>query len=255
MRQLKVLVACEESQRVCSEFRRLGHVAYSCDLLECSGGHPEWHFKQDVLEVIKNHGGKLQNGDTAFVDGEWDIMIAHPPCTFLAVSGSRWFYHPEDKNLPTSKRRPHPRFPHRARDREEGAAFFLALANAKINHIAIENPIGIMSTRYRKPDQIVQPYYFGDEASKATCLWLKNLPLLVKTNEVGKGELVVLSSGKRIPRWYSDIFMKTKSAEERRNMRSKTFPGFAKALAEQWRSYVLKEDYGDEGLCEENIST
>lgn len=248
MRRLKVLVACEESQKVCSEFRRLGHIAYSCDLLNCSGGHPEWHFNMDVLEVIKIGGGTLQNGNEAFIDGKWDIMIAHPPCTFLAVSGARWFYHPEDKNLPIEKRRPHPKFPNRMKDREEGAAFFETLANANINHIAVENPIGIMNTRYRKPDQIVQPYHFGDEASKSTCLWLKNLPPLEKTNVVGTGEWVELSSGKRLPKWYSDALVKAKTSEERRNLRSKTFSGFAKALAEQWSDYVLRE-----GCIDENI--
>ena len=240
-RRLNVLVACEESQRVCSEFRRLGHNAFSCDLLKCSGGHPEWHFNQDVLKIIKDGGGKLQNGDEYYIDGEWDIMIAHPPCTFLAVSGARWFYHPDDKDLPMEKRRPHPKFPNRAQDREDGAAFFMALANAPIKHIAVENPIGIMNTRYRKPDQVVQPYYFGDEASKSTCLWLKNLPPLEKTNVVGTGEWVELSSGKRLPKWYSDALVNAKTPEERRNLRSKTFPGFAKAMAEQWSEFVLKE--------------
>ncbi len=255
MRKLNVLVACEESQRVCKEFRRLGHNAYSCDLLKCSGGHPEWHFNMDVLEVIKNKGGILQNGDEVYIDGEWDLMVAHPPCTFLAVSGARWFYHPDDKGLPIEKRRPHPRFPNRARDREEGAKFFMELINANIKHIAVENPIGIMNTRFRKPDQVVQPYFFGDEASKSTCLWLKNLPLLEKTNEVGKGELIELSSGKKIPKWYSDALVKAKTPEERRNLRSKTFPGFAKALAEQWSEYILEEDYRDEVVYKKGFST
>ena len=241
-RVLNVLVACEESQRVCSEFRRLGHNAYSCDLLKCSGGHPEWHFNQDVLEVIKNKGGVLQNGEECFIDGDWDIMIAHPPCTYLAVSGARWYYHPDDKDLPVEQRRPHPRFPNRAQDREDGAAFFMALVNAPIKHIAVENPVGIMNTRYRKPDQVVQPYYFGDEASKSTCLWLKNLPPLEKTNVVGTGEWVELSSGKRLPKWYSDALTQAKTPEERRNLRSKTFPGFAKAIAEQWSKYILEEE-------------
>ena len=240
-RKLNVLVACEESQRVCSEFRRLGHNAFSCDLLKCSGGHPEWHFNQDVLKIIKDGGGRLQNGEEYYIDGEWDIMIAHPPCTFLAVSGARWFYHPDDKDLPMEKRRPHPKFPNRAQDREDGAAFFMALANAPIKHIAVENPVGIMNTRFRKPDQVVQPYYFGDEASKSTCLWLKNLPPLEKTNVVGTGEWVELSSGKRLPKWYSDALVNAKTPEERRNLRSKTFPGFAKAMAEQWSEFVLKE--------------
>ena len=238
---LNVLVACEESQRVCNEFRRLGHNAYSCDILPCSGGHPEWHFMQDVLEVINNKGGTLENGDVHYIEGEWDIMVAHPPCTYLAVSGAQWFYHPEDKHLPIEQRRPHPKFPTRAADREEAAKFFMALINAPIEHIAVENPVGVMNTRFRKPDQIVQPYFFGDEASKTTCLWLKNLPLLEPTNMVGKGEMVELSSGKRLPKWYSDALVKAKTPEERRNLRSKTFPGFAKAIAEQWGEYVCNE--------------
>lgn len=237
---LNVLVACEESQRVCSEFRRLGHNAYSCDLLNCSGGHPEWHFKQDVLEVIKDRGGVLETGEKKYIEGDWDLMIAHPPCTYLAVSGARWYYHPDDKDLPIEQRRPHPRFPNRVQDREEGAAFFMALINAPIEHIAVENPVGIMNTRYRKPDQVVQPYFFGDEASKSTCLWLKNLSLLKPTKIVGKGEMVELSSGKRLPKWYSDALVKAKTPEERRNLRSKTFPGFAKAIAEQWSKELTK---------------
>ncbi|MBR0427799.1 MAG: hypothetical protein IJK18_06350 [Clostridia bacterium] len=237
---LNVLVACEESQRVCTEFRKLGHNAYSCDILECSGGHPEWHFKQDVLEVIKNKGGILQTGEEVKIDGNWDLMIAHPPCTYLAVSGARWFYHPDDKDLPIEQRRPHPKFPNRAKDREEGADFFMKLVTSDIEHIAVENPIGIMSKRFRKPDQVVQPYFFGDSASKSTCLWLKNLSPLEPTNVVDKGDFVELSSGKRLPKWYSDALTQSKTPEERRTMRSKTFPGFAKAIAEQWSEEVLK---------------
>lgn len=239
--KLNVLIACEESQRVCTEFRRLGHNAYSCDLLECSGGHPEWHFHQDVLDVIKNKGGKLQTGEEYYIDGEWDIMIGHPPCTFLSSSGATWYYHPEDKNLPIEQRRPHPRFPNRAQDRENGANFFMSLMNAPVEHIAIENPVGIMSTRFRKPDQIIQPYFFGDEATKTTCLWLKNLPLLEKTNVVSKGEQITLKSGKKMPKWYSDALTNAKTPEERRTLRSKTFPGIAKAMAEQWSQYVVEE--------------
>ena len=239
---LNVLVACEESQAVCKEFRRLGHNAYSCDLLECSGGHPEWHFKCDVMKVIAEKGGKLQNGEEAYIIGDWDLMVAHPPCTYLAVSGAQWYYHPEDKHLPIEQRRPHPKFPNRAQDREEGAAFFMALANAPIEHIAIENPVGIMSSRWRKADQAVQPWMFGDEASKNTCLWLKNLPLLQPTKIVGKGERVVMkSSGKSLPKWYSDALVKAKSPEERRTLRSKTFPGFAKAIAEQWSIAIIEK--------------
>lgn len=240
MKVLNVLVACEESQRVCTEFRKLGHNAFSCDILKCSGGHPEWHFNQDVLEVIKNKGGILETGEEIYIDGKWDLMVAHPPCTYLAVSGAKWYYHPDDKHLPVEERRPHPNFPNRAQDREDGANFFMALANADIEHIAIENPVGIMNSRFRKPDQVVQPYFFGDAASKSTCLWLKNLPLLTPTKMVDKGEYIEFKSGKRIPKWYSDGLTKTKTAEERRTWRSKTFPGFAKAIAEQWSAFLLQ---------------
>lgn len=231
---MNVLVACEESQAVTKELRLLGHEAYSCDLLPCSGGHPEWHFNMDVFQVIADNGGVLQNGNTINV-GNWDLMIAHPPCTFLAVSGARWYYHPEDNKLPFDQRRPHPRFPNRAKDREEAIDFFIKLYNAPIERIAIENPIGIISSQFQKPNQIVHPWMFGDEASKATCLWLKgDLPKLVPTNIVGKGERVFLSSGKSLPKWYSDALTQSKSPEERRTMRSKTFMGMARAMAEQW---------------------
>lgn len=241
MRKINILVACEESQRVCTEFRKLGFNAFSCDLLPCSGGHPEWHFQHDVLEIIKNRGGILQSGDSEYIDGDWDLMVAHPPCTFLAVSGAKWYYHPEDKELPIEKRRPHPNFPTRAKDREEGVAFFMELANADIKRIAIENPVGIMSTRFRKPDQIVQPWMFGDSASKKTCLWLKNLPKLEPTDVVDEGEYIEFDSGRRLAKWYSDGLTKTKTPEERRTWRSKTFPGFAKAIAEQWGKILIDE--------------
>lgn len=239
MNKINVLIACEESQRVCIEFRKLGFNAYSCDLLECSGEHPEWHFQQDVLKVIEEHGGTLQNKQHISVD-RWDIMIAHPPCTFLAVSGAQWYYHPADKGLPIEKRRPHPKYPNRAKDREEAVRFFLKLAEADIPFIAIENPIGIMNTRYRKADQIVQPYHFGDSASKKTCLWLKNLPPLEYTEVVDPGEFIEFKSGRRIAKWYSDGLTKTKTAKERQVWRSKTFPGFARAIADQWGKYVSK---------------
>lgn len=246
-RVFNVLVACEESQRVCTEFRKLGINAYSCDILPCSGGHPEWHFKQDVLEVIKNKGGVLETGKEEYIEGDWDLMVAHPPCTYLAVSGAKWYYHPDDKDLPIEKRRPHPKFPNRAKDREDGANFFMALANANIPRIAIENPVGIMNTRFRKPDQIVQPWMFGDSASKKTCLWLKNLPPLKPTDIVDEGEYIEFESGRRLAKWYSDGLTKTKTAEERRTWRSKTFPGFAKAIAEQWSEVLKNED-----LCKKN---
>ena len=231
---MKILVACEESQAITKELRALGHDAYSCDLLPSSGGHPEWHFNYDVFQVIEENGGTLQNGNVINDGLDWELMIAHPPCTFLAVSGARWYYHPDDSGMPTSERRPHPRFPNRAKDREDAVEFFIKLCEAPIEKIAVENPIGIISTRYRKPNQTVHPWMFGDEASKSTCLWLKNLPLLEATNIVGKGERVVLKSGKSLPKWYSDALTKAKSPAERRTLRSKTFKGMAEAMALQW---------------------
>ena len=236
-----VLVACEESQAVTKALRSEGVCAFSCDLLPCSGGHPEWHFNQDVFKVIKSpkrckleNGRRMEHHDGW--DGKWDMMIAHPPCTYLSVSGAQWYYHPDDKHLPTNKRRPHPKYLNRSKDRDDAIEFFKRLISAPIDRIAIENPIGVVSSRVRKPDQIVQPFMFGDEARKTTCLWLKKVPRLVPTKIVGEGERVHFKSGKSQPKWYSDAFVYAKSAEERRTMRSKTFPGMAKAMASQWAS-------------------
>jgi len=231
---MNVLIACEESQTVCRAFRKFGINAYSCDILPSSGGHPEWHFNCDIFKVVENKGGILENGDALHVDGYWDLMVAHPPCTYLSVSGARWYYHPDDKHLPTNERRPHPRFPNRRTHQEDALEFFIKLFEVDIDKIAIENPVGVVSTRYRKPDQTVHPWMFGDEASKATCLWLKNLPKLIPTKIVAKGERVVLSSGKSLPKWYSDSFHTSISTEQRRTLRSKTFQGFADALVKQW---------------------
>ena len=176
---LKVLVACEESQRVCSAFRELGHEAYSCDIIEPSGEHPEWHILGDALQVINPDP---QTNLISFKDmrggqhqvAQWDLIIAHPPCTYLTVTGNRWF------NID--------KYGDKARERyvkrELGANFFMYFVNAQCDHIAIENPIGYMSTKYRKPDQIIQPYQYGYPARKATCLWLKGLPKLVPTKIV-----------------------------------------------------------------------
>ena len=184
--------------------------------------------------MIDESGGKLENGKTIHLRGNWDLMIAHPPCTYLSVSGARWFYHPDDWLLPNSMKRPHPRFPNRAEQREEAVTFFLNLWGADIPFIAIENPIGVMSSRLFPPHQKVQPFHFGDRARKNTCLWLKNLPQLEPTNMVDEGERTYFDSGKSQPKWYSDALVYAKTAEERRTMRSKTFQGMAKAMAEQW---------------------
>lgn len=242
-RALNILIACEESQAVCKAFRKLGHNAYSCDLLDCSGEHPEWHFNHDVTEVLNKTNLILQNGKKASVKGKWDLMIGHPPCTYLAVSGAQWYYHPEDKSLPVEKRRPHPKYPNRAKDREDGVNFFMLLANARIKRIAIENPVGIMSNRWRKPDQKIQPYEFGDPFSKGTCLWLKNLWTLHPSKETeDHGEKIFFKSGKSQPKWYSEALSKAKTPEERRTLRSKTFPGIARAMAEQWSIQIALEE-------------
>lgn len=251
-RKLNILIACEESQACCRAFRALGHNAYSCDLYDCSGTifgtdkadpHPEWHFNHDVTTVLDKSDLTLQNGSQAIIEGDWDIMIGHPPCTYLAVSGAQWYYHPDDKDKPFNERRPHPRYPNRVKDRENGANFFLFLASAAVKRIAIENPVGIMSTRWRKPDQAVQPYMFGDPYSKNTCLWIKNLrPLHPSKPTDDQGERIYFGSGKSQPKWYSDGFTKTKTPEERQKWRSKTFPGIARAIAEQWTIQIAAEE-------------
>jgi len=223
---MKVLVACEESQRVCIEFRRLGHEAYSCDILPCSGGHPEWHIQDDVLKHL---------------DG-WDMIIAFPPCTDLAVSGARHF----EKKREDGRQR-------------KSIEFFCRFLELPCKYVSIENPINIISGDYikkwfpdiaekydlpRKPTQTIQPYQFGHPVSKKTCLWLKGLPLLEPTNVVepeiihSKGK----SGGYSGPSWYvTDENGKIISWNDPRTAiaRSKTYPGVAKAMAEQWGKIVI----------------
>ncbi|MCP4139538.1 MAG: DNA cytosine methyltransferase [Chloroflexi bacterium] len=197
---MKILVACEESQAVTKEFRKLGHEAYSCDILPCSGGHPEWHIQGDVVPLLKE---------------KWDMIIAFPPCTHLAVSGAAWF-----KEKIADGRQ------------QQGINFFMQFTNLKCQKVAIENPVSIMSTKWRKPDQYIQPYEFGDPTPKKTCLWLKGLPKLEPTNIV-EPEYII---GKRDGKKYTKIHYMSagKGSEERSRLRSKTFPGIAKAIAEQW---------------------
>ena len=210
---MKILVACEESQAITKEFRALGHEAYSCDILPCSGGHPEWHLEGDVFN---------------FIDQGWDLMVAHPPCTYLSVSGARHLYNKDgSKNL------------ERYQNQREALDFVEKLMSCNIPRIAIENPVSVISSQIRKPDQIVQPWMFGDSASKTTCLWLKNLPKLVATNVVDKVEFkewIDKKTGKmkRQATWYYDALINAKSPEERRSLRSKTFKGIAQAIASQW---------------------
>ena len=246
MNKMNIIVACEESQAITKELRKLGHNAYSCDLLSTSGGHKEWHYKGDIFDIInKNKVTFITEDNTKVRIQKWDMMIAHPPCTFLAVSGARWFYHPEDSHLPTSERRAHPKFPNRRKDQKDAIAFVKKLWSAKIDKIAIENPIGVLSSSsLGKPTQIIQPWWFGDNATKTTCYWIKGLPNLKKNNQVekkelmgekiDKGEVITLSSGKKMQKWYAEALAKSKNPEQRRTLRSKTFPNMAKAIAKQW---------------------
>ena len=204
---MKVLVACEESQAVCKEFRKLGHEAYSCDIVPCSGGHPEWHLQQDVLPLLKE---------------KWDMIIAFPPCTYLTVTGNRWF------NID----RYGEKAIQRHKDRKDAIDFFMTFANADCEKIAIENPVGIMSSEWRKPNQIINHWQFGDAFEKKTCLWLKGLPELKPTNIVEIPPRKRFDSGKSMPSWYAEAWHLPK--EERAKLRSKTFPGIARAMAEQW---------------------
>ena len=221
--KMNVLVACEESQAVCKEFRKKGHTAYSCDLFECSGGHPEWHIKGDVLPLLngvctfQTMDGKVHN-----VNGNWDMIIAFPPCTYLTVTGNRWF------NIERYGEKAIQRY----KDRKDAFDFFMAFANADCEKISIENPVGIMSSKWRKPDQIINPWQFGDAFEKKTCLWLKGLPELTPTNIVEIPPRKKFDSGKTMPSWYAEAWHLPK--EERAKLRSKTFPGIAKAMAEQW---------------------
>jgi len=201
----KVLVACEESQVVCLAFREMGHEAYSCDILPTSGGHPEWHIQDDVLPLLKQ---------------DWDMVIAFPPCTHLAVSGAAWF---EQKRKDGRQ--------------QEGIDFFMLFANNNCPKIVIENPVGVMSSKWRKPDQIIQPYEYGHEARKKTCLWLKGVPKLKPTIIVGMGQIDKYGHSVGASATYArDKNGKIIAWNDPRTAmaRSKTFPGIAKAMANQW---------------------
>lgn len=212
---MKVLIACEESQTVCKAFRARGNEAYSCDIQEPSGGKPEWHILGDALEAIKGGTIVTMDGQTHDV-GKWDLLIAHPPCTHLSVSGARWF---KEGVKPLSLK-------------YEAAAFFLKFAEADVEKIAIENPICVMSSLYRKPDQIINPWQFGHPEQKKTALWLKNLPLLQETDNVHE-YMMTLPEKERARIWW----LGSNHAKER----SKTFPGIAKAMAEQYGGDIRDE--------------
>jgi hypothetical protein len=240
---MKVLVACEESQRVTLAFRERGHEAYSCDIMECSGGHPEYHIMQDVLPILNgNCTVTTCDGEVHNIEGKWDMIIAFPPCTHLAVSGARHF---EGKRKDGRQR--------------EGIEFFVQFLNADCDRIAVENPIGIISGDYIpkwfpdladkyslpiKPTQIIQPYYFGDPHKKTTCLWLKGLPELQPTKIV-EPELISYTKkdGKKVT--FSKDYCHSfdwSSAEDRSRKRSKTYIGVAKAMGTQWGGVADEKD-------------
>ncbi len=196
---MKIIVGCEESQAVTKELRRLGHEAYPCDLQDCSGGHPEWHLQMDIFEAIA-----LKS---------WDMGIFFPTCTYLTISANKWYKDQPPRKSGTLVGQ------ERRDARVEAIDFFMRLYNCEIQKIAIENPIGVMSSEFRKPDQVLQPWMFGHGETKATCLWLKDLPKLIPTKIVEGREQRL----HRLP--------KTK---DRAKLRSKTYPGIAKAMAEQW---------------------
>lgn len=235
---MNVLVACEESQAVCKAFRAKGHNAFSCDIQECSGGHPEWHIQGDVLEILNPHQisnsfygivFRTVDGEAHAIKGKWDMIIAHPPCTYLTVAANK-LYSVEKYGDKALKR---------LQDREKAVEFFMAFVDADCDKKAIENPIGVISTKYRKPTQIIQPYEYGHPVRKSTCLWLYNLPKLTPTNVVeyetihSKGA----SGGYSGNSWVvKDENGKILSYRDPRvaKARSKTFPGIAQAMAEQW---------------------
>lgn len=220
---MKVLVACEESQAVCKAFRERGHEAYSCDIIECSGGHPEWHIQQSVLPLLNGKCSfKTCDGVKHTIEGKWDMIIAFPPCTYLTVTGNRWF------DVIRYERAAQDRWLERCK----AIVFFLRLAFADCEKIVVENPIGCMNSLYRKPDQVIQPYEYGHKARKSTCLWLKNVPKLTPTKIVEPEIYSYVAANGKVKtdsRWRSQL-----NGEDRAKHRSKTFPGVAKAMAEQW---------------------
>lgn len=212
---MKILIACEESQAVCIAFRELGHEAYSCDILDCSGGHPEWHIKGDVLEQL---------------DKEWDLIIAFPPCTYLTNAG---MCNMTRKNSTDEYRQ------NRINKRDEARDFILKIYNSKCKKIAIENPVGFLNSNWRKPDQIIKPYEYGHSVNKKTCLWLKGLPELKPTKIVEK-DMEKAKLGKTVSSWYAKTLKEGKGDLAKVSIiRSKTFKGIAKAMAQQWGDYAI----------------
>lgn len=230
---MKVLIACECSQTVCKAFRFIGHEAYSCDIEPCYGGYPEWHIQKDVLKILEHCSVSFSTQDGAYhtVD-KWDLIIAHPPCTYLSNAAT---------SKHSLKSTTLEEINERTAKRIQAQEFFMQFTKANCDKIAIENPVGVMSTVYRKPDQIIEPYQFAESeedkenyVTKRTCLWLKGLPLL-KTNSLQRPnnkELFGVWSNGKARCWNDRIYSKNRA-----NIRSKTFSGIARAMAEQWGKY------------------
>lgn len=211
---MKVLVACEESQRVCIEFRKRGHEAYSCDIEPCSGGHPEWHINGDVLNILNGNCSFITSDNSNhYIDGKWDLIIAHPPCTYLSNAGARFLYPEGVLNED------------RLRLGLESKTFFMKFYNANCERIVIENPIPSKVFKLPPYTQTIQPYEFGHPFQKKTCLWIKGVQLLQPTDIIPKENR---QSTKIAGNWFN------KGGKERQKNRAKTFPGIAKAMAEQW---------------------
>ena len=217
---MRVLVACEESQRVCAAFREKGHEAYSCDIIECSGGHPEWHIQSDVIPLL-NGRCKFNtcDGTEHNIDGKWDLIIAHPPCTYMSKAGARWMF-PKAGEISQE----------RLKLAIEAKKFFFEFLNADCERIAVENPIPLKIVDLPVPTQKVQPYQFGHPYSKCTCLWLKGLPALKPTSIVGEYKPYLQSNTGGFARGKGGSRGIAHNAKDA----SKTFPGIAKAMAEAW---------------------
>ena len=228
---MKILIACEESQTVCKEMRRLGHECYSCDIIECSGGHPEWHIMQDVLPLLNgNCTFKTMDGVEHTIDSKWDMIIAFPPCTYLTNCATRSH---------SVRCTPLEKINERTLKRISAMSFFMNFVDANCDKIAIENPIGVMNTCYRKPNQVINPYLFAESESdsqnyvtKSTCLWLKNMPELIGNNlpKPDNAKIFGVRPNGRAFTWEEKLCR----AGGASLARSKTFPGIAKAMAEQW---------------------
>ena len=229
---MKVLVACEESQTVCKAFRARGHEAYSCDIQEPSGGHPEWHIKGDVLPILNGGSFTTEGGCEVTID-KWDLIIAHPPCTYLTVTGNRWF---DVEQYGDAARQ-------RFKERYRAIVFFMQMALAWCDHVAVENPVGIIGSAWRSADQVIQPWQFGHPTVKKTCLWLKGLPPLQPTNIVEVDTSDVYEYVAKNGRIKHDSRNRSRCrTEDRAKHRSRTFEGIADAMAEQWGNYIMRGD-------------